>query len=148
MKTKLHLNLLLSLVILIISCQSEKKSIENYIKYNIGLEYEDKFSIIILPFDACNACIHSSLSYISSNLSVLNKNKLIIYNFLSLKSSKMQYGEELFNHENTIIDSNGKFLEFDFKHNQPMIIQIENEDITKIENLDSSNFEVLLSKLH
>lgn len=60
----------------------------------------------------------------------------------------MQYGEELFNHENTIIDSNGKFLEFDFKHNQPMIIQIENEDITKIENLDSSNFEVLLSKLH
>lgn len=148
MKTRFYLNLLLSLTILSFSCVSKENSLEKYLKTQLNINEEEKFSVIILPFDACNACIHSTLTYISENLELLDINKVIIYNFLSLKSNKIQYGESVFNHKNMIIDDKSKFLDFDFKHNQPMVIHIEKGILIKIENLDSHNFSELLGKIH
>ncbi|KPQ17744.1 MAG: hypothetical protein HLUCCX10_06240 [Algoriphagus marincola HL-49] len=148
MKIYYQLSLFLFLTCMITNCTSDKNSIKDYIKTKVDLNYKESFSIVILPFDACNTCIHATLEYISTNPDILNNNKLILYNFLSLKSKKIQYGDELFEHTNTIIDREGNFLDFDFKHNQPMVIKIQDKNLKNIEDLDSENYFELLSKIH
>jgi hypothetical protein len=148
MKIKYFLNLSLSLIILFISCEAKESPMLSYLKTQLDIHQKEKFSVIILPFDACNSCIHSSLKYISENPQILDKNQVIIYNFLSLKSSKIQYGERVFNHKNMIIDNMADYLNFDFLHSQPVVVHIENGDLIQIENLDSYNFKDLLGKVH
>ncbi|MCH7414022.1 hypothetical protein MM213_11025 [Belliella sp. R4-6] len=122
-------NSLSILLILFISNCNPKQNFPNVQGYLNQVDSEllnqNVKNIVYVPFDACNSCVHGIISFVSENPSVLDKNLFILVKFNSLKSYKIKYGQEIFDHQNMVFDSGTKYFDFNFKFNSPVLLKLK-----------------------
>ena len=126
-------------IILILSLQIGgcKKSVDESFFTAISSVSDDNFKegknvYLLIPNSGCSGCIHTAQQFLYDNIDSFENLKFIIHRFETKKELKIEFGNEIYNHENFIIDYKHIFLKNGFNSIYPTAFIVSNNKLIEM----------------
>lgn len=105
----------------------------------------NKQAVLILPKAGCTGCINSAETFVVDNAKVNRSFGVVLTDIVSLKTTKIKFGEDLIDQENIYIDHNNDFYKNGLESLYPTIFYLRNKRIGHVEFVSPENPEALFN---